>query len=225
MGRASGGTATAACSCADAGAEPALRGVDEIAACTADDQLVAVGTGRATRRARRSGTARSGSDRRAPHLLPSWRHTSAWRRDTVGSSSRMSAARLRPIRVHSSVTGSTETLLAVAEREVLAAAGDAVTNIVEPRDVVVVQVARVGFGDVEHRRARELGARRNAGTPDLVEHAAARHGSRTLAPERSRSRERAGDVRVQPPSSVACQRASVQAQLKRWANVRLPQNL
>jgi len=34
-----------------------------------------------------------------------WWTISAWRRDTVGSSKRTSAARLRPIRVHSRVSG------------------------------------------------------------------------------------------------------------------------
>ena len=37
-----------------------------------------------------------------------WRTTIAWRRDTVGSSKRMSAVRLRPILVHSPINGMTE---------------------------------------------------------------------------------------------------------------------
>ena len=52
-----------------------------------------------------------------------WRTISAWRRDTVGSSKRTSAARLRPTRVHSRSSEAIRTLAAVVPGQVLAGLG------------------------------------------------------------------------------------------------------
>ena len=89
-----------------------------------------------------------------------WRTISAWRRDTVGSSKRMSAARLRPIRVHSRASAYATTSSLGPVGEVLAGSVRALADLVEPG--AIVDLGReigdhTGLRGGEQRCAHELG--------------------------------------------------------------------
>ena len=97
--------------------------------------------GRATRRARRSRRCRSGCGRPARARARPAGRPARGGATRSGRRGGCPPSRLRPIRVHSRISGITETLLVVAERQIVARALEAVTNGVEPGDVLVVQVA------------------------------------------------------------------------------------
>ena len=199
---------------------PALRGrarrgacVEEVQPVAADDQLVAVVRGRATRRARRSGRVRSGCGRRAHALGPPVGRRSACRRETVGSSRRMSAVEAAPDPRPLAESAASPRRGSPSRKARYWPRPRAVAHGLEPlrRPRPRAASARVGLGHVEHRGARELGARRNCGhsgiwSSDLQRDVEAA----SPAPERSRSGEGAGRVCLQRSSSGPASSASVQ---------------
>ena len=84
--------------------------VEEVQDVAADDDLVAVGQRAPLDALAVDEHAVEAAVVEHAHARPAWRTISAWRRETVGSSKRTSAARLRPIRVHSRESGVTTQL-------------------------------------------------------------------------------------------------------------------
>ena len=168
--------------------------VQEVTAVAADDDLVAV--------AQRLPLDALAVDEHAveaavvehAHAV-GWRTTSAWRRETVGSSKRTSAARRRPIRVHSRVSAARRDLAVLLVGEVLARARRA---------------GRARARDQAGRRPRPR--RRRAGE--------ARRGEQRGAHERLAAAAGAGRKRVAPPR--ASRRSRSCAQRKEPVPARVP---
>ena len=129
-----------------------------------------------------------------------WRTMSAWRRETVGSSKRTSAARLRPIRVHSRVSG--VTLSSSPSRKARYSPGSSIRPRASPTQVPEAASAAAAEGGETARRGSPNSEARTKRSPPQPGHVGRRSSAASVTTY-SQSRQRNEPVPASVPEVIA----------------------